>query len=161
MKTLYESILTSTKSKTKAVKDNIKDVTDEVKKLPGMSDFKLWDKRQWRLEWRCPNLIQLALDNCGRINNPLLNNPVGFAFHFAKDGDTIYPMTINEKGMMFPLMGWGKIEDVEGNDNYRKKVVLEIVKKLSDIDNMVKMFKHYNEFCFHSSSEGKSLLNDL
>ena len=161
MKTLYESILTSTKSKTKAVKDNIKDVTDEVKKLPGMSDFKLWLNRQWRLAWRCPNLIQLALDNCGRCDNPLLNNPVGFSFHFEKDGNTIYPMTISEHGMLFPVMGWGKIEDVEGNDNYRKKVVLEIVKKLSDIDNMVKMFQHYNEFCFSRTGEGKSLLNDL
>ena len=161
MKTLYESILTNTKSKTKTAKDSIKDVTNEVKNLPGMSDFKLWQKRQWRLEWKCPNLIQLALDNCGRCNNPLLNNPVGFSFHFAKDSDTIYPMTINERGMMFPLMGWGKIEGVEGNDNYRKKVILEIIKKLSDIDNMVKLFQHYNEFCFSRTGEGKSLLKDL
>lgn len=161
MKTLYESILTNTKSKTKAVKNNIKDVTDEVKKLPGMSDFKLLDKKQWRLEWKCPNLIQLALDNCGRCDNPLLNEPVGFFFTFAVDGDTIFPMTMNKRGMFFPIMGWNKIEGVTGNDNYRKKVVLEIVKKLSDIDNMVKMFQHYNEFCFSRTREGKSLLNDL
>ena len=74
---------------------------------------------------------------------------------------SIYPMTINDKGMMFPLMGWGKIEGVEGNDNYRKKVILDIIKKLSDIDNMVKIFDHYNKFCFSRTEEGKSLLNDL
>lgn len=160
MRTLYESILANTKSKTKAAKDNIKEVTDEVKKLPGMSDFKIWQNRQWILEWRCPNLIQLALDNCGRCDNPLLNNPVGFSFHFAKDSDTIYPMTINDKGMKFLLMGWGKFE-AAGNDNHRKKVILDIIKKLSDVDNMTKLFDHYNNFCFSRTEEGKSLLNDL
>lgn len=161
MKTLYESILTNTKSKTKAAKDNIKDITDEVKNLPDMSDFKLWDKKQWRLEWKCPNLIQLALDNCGRCNNPLLNEPVGFLFTFAVHGDTIYPMTMNKRGMFFPVMGWERIEGVTGNDNYRKKVILEIIKKLSDIDKMTELFDHYNKFCFRKELNGKSLLNDL
>lgn len=160
MKTLYESILTNTKSKTRAVKNNIKDVTDEVKNLPGMSDFKLWQKRQWRLEWRCPNLIQVALESCGKCNNPLLNEPIGFTFHFNVDNDTIYPMTLNKRGMFFPIMGWGKFE-AAGNDNHRKKVILDIIKKLSDVDNMTKLFDHYNNFCFSRTEEGKSLLNDL
>jgi hypothetical protein len=161
MKTLYESILTNTKSKTKTAKDSIKDVTDEVKNLPDMSDFKLWDKKQWRLEWKCPNLIQLALDNCGRCNNPLLNEPVGFLFTFAVNEDTIYLMTMNKRGIFFPIMGWDKIEGISGNDNHRKKVILEIIKKLSDIDKMTELFDHYNKFCFRKESYGKSLLNDL
>lgn len=160
MITLKESILGKTKDKIKDTSKCMDAIEREQKNLPTIHQF--YPKHnEWWIEWRCPNLIQLALNNCGRCDNPLLNNPVGFIFHFAKDGDTIYPMTINEKGMMFPLMGWGKIEGVTGNDNYRKKVVLEIIKKLSDIDNMVKMFQHYNKFCFNRTEEGKSLLNDL
>ena len=161
MRTLKESILSKTKDQVKNTAKCMDAIEREQKNLPKMSDFKIWQNRQWKLDWKCPNLIQLALDNCGRCDNPLLNNPVGFSFHFAKDSDTIYPLSISGHGMMFPLMGWGKIEGVKGNDNYRKKVILDIIKKLSDIDNMVKMFKQYNEFCFSRTGEGKSLLNDL
>lgn len=161
MVTLKESLLRKTKDKVKSVKDDMKAIVDEINNLPKMSDFKLWDKRQWRLEWRCPNLIQVALDNCGRCDNPLLNEPVGFAFHFIVDSDTIYPMTINKRGMFFPVMGWDKIEGVTGNDNHRKKVILDIIKKLSDVDKMTELFDHYNKFCFRKETEGKSLLNDL
>lgn len=160
MITLKESILGKTKDKIKDTAKCMDVIEREQKNLPTIHQF--YPKHnEWWIEWRCPNLIQLALDSIGRFNNPLLSDPVGFKFHFAKDGNCIYPMTLNERGMMFPLMGWGKFEIVDGNDNHRKKVIIDIIKKLSDIDNMAKVFKQYNDFCFRKNNDGMCLLNDL
>ena len=161
MRTLKESILSKTKDQVKNTAKCMDAIEREQKNLPKMSDFKIWQNRQWKLDWKCPNLIQLALDICGRCDNPLLNEPVGFTFHFNMDSDTIYPMTLNKRGMFFPIMGWDKIDGISGNDNHRKKVILEIIKKLSDIDKMAELFDHYNKFCFRKELDGKSLLNDL
>ena len=70
-------------------------------------------------------------------------------------------MTRNKRGLFFPIMGWNKIEGISGNDNQRKKFILDIIKKLSDIDKMTDLFDHYNKFCFRKELNGKSLLNDL
>ena len=148
------------KSKVKSAKSGLKEVTDEIKNLPTTHLF-YYKYKEWWLNWYCPNLIKLALDGCGRCDNPLLNDPVGFGFHFSKGGDTIYPMTYNAKGMMFPLMGWNKIEGVGGNDEHKKEVIIDIIKKLADVDKMTELFDHYNKFCFRKELDGKSLLNDL
>jgi hypothetical protein len=55
-------------------------------------------------------------------------------------------------------MGWGKFE--VANDDC-KEVIINIIKKMSDIDNMMKIFDQYNKFCYRKTEEGKSLLNDL
>jgi hypothetical protein len=157
MITLKESILGKTKDKIKDTAKCMDVIEREQKNLPKVSDFKL-KYGEYILNWMCPNLIKLAIDNVGAVDNPLLNNPQGFRFNFHKDGNCIYVSTIGDRGMFFPLMGWGKFE--VANDDC-KEVIINIIKKMSDIDNMMKIFDHYNKFCYRKTEEGKSLLNDL
>ena len=165
MRTLKESLLEPTSNKTSSVKRVSSAILKELANTPSERDWKIdYDVRDCgrSIYWHIPETLQFIRTNNEYDGVVIYKKSQGLEFYVdERCPEVIIYHKPKGGGIRLYVLGWNLI--VDGDVTTRKKVVMELIQKLSDFDTMDKLFRWSAEYEERNliQDHRKNLLKDL